>query len=159
MTDEEAELLLKIFPSDYNVEKIESGELSSSQEKMLLFYRMSLDYLSEKYPDYSFDFVGGEPQSIWRNPYYSFQICETGSEEIYMIYITMEDDVLTITDNFYSAVIRESYDSYVYNVCSDEIESLLGIYSVFSKPRGVESLTITEIIDGSIYLLLGRQFI
>lgn len=152
MTEEEAELLLKIFPADYDVEKIESGELFSYQERMLLLYRASLDYLSEKYPDYHFDFVGGTPKNTWGSPYYTFQICETGSEDIYGIYIRLEEGAVTITDNFYGVVIRESYDSYVYHEFSGEIDSLVGIYSVFPSPKELDSLTMTEITDGSIYL-------
>lgn len=147
MTDEEKRFLKSIYIDE---KRIEDGLLYSYQEKMLLHYRLALEYLHEKYPGYTFQIQTGS--SINKlNTRATFHFTEKNTDGWFDLYLDPEAEDECLTDNFYGAIIREAYDAYIYNQCIDSVPSLLGTYSVFGLAGGIaydENLTVEEVISG-----------
>lgn len=132
MTDEEKRFLKSIYIDE---KRIEDGLLYSYQEKMLLHYRLALEYLHEKYPGYTFQIQTGS--SINKlNTRATFHFTEKNTDGWFDLYLDPEAEDECLTDNFYGAIIREAYDAYIYNQCIDSVPSLLGTYSVFGLAGG-----------------------
>lgn len=147
MSATEKDFLKEIYIDE---DRIEEGFLYSYQEKMLLQYRFVLEYLSEKYPDYSFKILGGEPANAV-NSCAGFSFREKDGDTVFRAQVTQEEGTLKGEDNFYGEIIRESYDAYIYEKCKEKISFLSGVYSIITGVKGSdynEKLTVEAIVSG-----------
>lgn len=148
MTAQEVEFLKGIYMDE---DRIENGYLYSYQEKALEQYRFAKQYLKEKYPDYQFSVLYGEPTSSLHT-YAVFYFQEKYNDCDYELHISQEDNVLVGEDNFYGHIIRTSYDNYIFEHCKFAVDELLAVYSLITGVKGIsydENMTVEEIIDGS----------
>lgn len=86
------------------------------------------------------------------NPRASFAFKEENHDKTFDLYVTQEGDEIIGEDNFYGTIIREAYDSYIYGQCEVSIHSLVGVFSIIEKVKGIEydeKITVEEIINGS----------
>lgn len=147
MSREEKDFLKKMYMDE---DRIEEGGLYSYQEKMLLQYRFLIEYLSEKYPDYSFKILGGEPENAV-NACASFSFSEKDGETVFRAQVIQEKGEWIGEDNFYGEMIREPYDAYIYENCKEKLHLLGGVYSIITGVKGSdynEKLTVEEIVSG-----------
>ena len=131
-----------------NKERIESGKLFDYQLDNLERYRLAKDYMLDKYPDCSYEFINGEPKSKL-TPYAKFYI-EDDSDTVYQICVK---DNFVVEDNFYASFFESQYEDYIVEYLRDRINGVIEVSSKMPFTKGVDygfSMEMSDIISGEI---------
>ena len=133
MTDNEKYLLSKAYSDP---ERIEDGKLWSHQEVALNQLRAGTKYLEEKYPSHTFDIISFSPANKF-NTSAILKFQENTASDTYTVAVEPYEGGYTCTDNFYSALIGEGYDSMLTDILADNDIHVLS-YTEFQKLLGAE---------------------
>ena len=140
VTAEEEEFLIQTFGDDEDdIERIEDGDLYSSEKKCIIRGRMAMEYLQEKYPDEEFKLVYYEGANVWDNPYIHFEFIEGDNEdEKYEVRLEADEDdeEYEISDTFCHHLIKDTYDEYFIELLEDGGFEDCITYTTFSYPLG-----------------------
>lgn len=133
-----------------NKERIKLGQLFDYQLDNLERYRFAKEYMSEKYSDYIYEFIGGEPKSKM-NSYAQFYV-ENELCDIYTVYVK---DGYVAEDNFYASFFEEQYEAYIFDYLNDKIDGVIEVSSKMPFTKGVEygiNMQMTDIVSGDLDL-------
>ncbi len=133
---DEVEFLSGIY---VNEERLKEGALLSYQKDTLERYRFGKNYLNQKYPDYEFEILFGDPATKF-TPYANFTFQEQDGEETYSLYIYKEEetDAYYGEDNFYGHIFAETYDACLRETFRSVWPAIYGVHSSMPWVKGEE---------------------
>ncbi len=115
LTDTEKSLLISAFGNENDVNE---GRLFEYQENVLRQIRVAVDYLSRKYGDTRFEYRSFLPITKL-NDVGKIAFSANGSEAVYYLYYTEEDEGFRCTDNYYQVYYLDSFSSLVASALSN----------------------------------------
>lgn len=136
LTESEEKLLCDLY---MNEEDIREGKLKEYQWKCLKQIRFGKEYLEEKYPGKSFEFLTCNPMNK-TNSVTSITFYEQEDEtREYNLVIEEEEESYTAADNYYGILIREAYDEAVTQCLFDAGIEPCVTYTTFDELKGAET--------------------
>lgn len=151
LTPDQEELLSKI---SFNEEKVYSGELASWQEEVLRQYDFCMEYLDNKYPSHSFEFVDCDPKNKFSS-YSTFWFTADGNaSETYELYLYI-DNGYRCEDNFYSSLFEPKYENGLLELINSEVPGCIAIKSTMGSVHGEdigENFNVQKLLTGEVQL-------
>lgn len=152
LTPNQKELLSKI---SFNEEKVYSGDLAAWQEEVLQQYDFCMEYLANKYPSHSFEFIDCDPKNKF-NSYSTFGFTADGNaNEPYELYLYI-DNGYSCEDNFYSSLLEPKYENGLLELINSEVLGCIGIRSTMGSVQGVEigeGFDVQRLLTGDVQIV------
>jgi len=149
LSEDEIEVLCRMFIDEG---RIRAGRLTAYMKYTLAQFRYLKVYLAEKYPEATFEFIGGNKQTIgvsfatfkFRDGSKKAESALEGEEEdrVYWadVYGNSDDKPATmIKDNYYSVAAEEKYEDYLGELLGNDFDNIISLYVEISTPHGYEA--------------------
>jgi len=137
LSEDEIEVLCRMFIDE---ERIKAGRLTDYMKYTLAQFRYLKAYLAEKYPEATFEFIGGNKQTIgvsfatfkFRDGSKKAESALEGEEEdrVYWadVYGNSDDKPATmIKDNYYAVTAEEKYEDYLRELLGNDFGNLVSV--------------------------------
>ncbi|SHI58995.1 hypothetical protein [Pseudobutyrivibrio xylanivorans] len=139
----------------FNTEEIESGNLRESDTALLNEMRAVENYLTEKYPSFSFEITGCEPKSGTTRTYseWYFKSAEIDRESAFIAMSEESGDYFTIKDAFFGQLIRAPIKNYLEELLNKATLPVINIEVSFWEYLGEEygeELSPEKVLTGEI---------
>ena len=108
LTEQEKKLLCEIYPME---DRIMEGRLFSYQKRTVGAFRAGMNWLSAKYPEYTFEALSLAPATKFY-PWMTVRI-RSGNSGVRELRVTPGEEGYSFGDTFYNELLREKYDAKV----------------------------------------------
>gem|GEM_PF-3775380 len=146
LSEDEIEVLCRMFIDE---ERIKAGRLTPYMKYTLAQFRYLKTYLAKKYPETTFEFIGGDTQTIgvsfatfkFRDGSKKAESASDGEEEDREywadVYGNSDDEPATmIKDNYYAVTAEEKYEDYIRELLCNDFGNLVSVNVKILTPCG-----------------------